>query len=113
MTGEWIEIVLLRLLLDDEIPIAHEYHHGDALVLRVEEVLQGGAQMLREHLGDPRGLHGGGEAEQGQWSGAARGNLMQIGGDEKGSVLHHAFAHELAFPLLGEVAAGLAGFPPS
>jgi hypothetical protein len=38
--------------------------------------------------------------------GAARGNLMQIGGDEKGGLLDHAFTHELAFPLLGEHASG-------
>ena len=66
--------------------------------------------MLGKHFGDPPGLHGSGEAEQGQRSGAAGGHVAQVGGDEKGGVLDHAFAHELTLPLPGEVAGGLAGF---
>ena len=62
--GDGIKVALLGFLLDDEIAVAHEPHGGDALVLGVEEVLDGGAEMLREHLGDPRGLHGGGEAQE-------------------------------------------------
>ena len=62
--GDGIEIALLGFLLDDEIAVAHEPHGGDAFVLGIEEMLDGGAEMLREHLGDPRGLHGGGEAEE-------------------------------------------------
>ena len=68
-------------------------------------MLHGGAQMLGKHLGDPRGLHGGGEAEQG----LARRGFAQIGGNEISGVGHHAFAHELALALIGEIALGLAG----
>ena len=99
--GGGIKVTLLGFLLDDEIVIAHQFHGGDAFVFGIEEVLHGGAQMLGKHFGDPPGLHGGGEAEQGQRSGAARGRFAQTGGNEKGSVLDHAFAHELALPLFG------------
>ena len=103
--GDGIEVALLCFLLNDEIAIAHEFHRGDALVLGIEEVLDGGAQMLRKHLGDPCGLHGGGEAEQG----LARGCFAQIRGDDISSISHHAFAHELAGALVREIALGLAG----
>ena len=62
--GDGIEVALLGFLLDDEIAVAHEPRGGDAFVLGIEEVLEGGAEMLREHLGDPRGLHSGGEAQE-------------------------------------------------
>ncbi len=102
--GDGIEVALLRFLLDDVIAVAHELHGGDALVLGIEEVLHGGAEMLREHLGDPRRLHGGGEAEQG----LARRCFAQIRGDEIGGVGDHAFADELALALVREIALGLA-----
>ena len=62
----WVEVVLLGLLLDDKVVKADELHGIDAFVFCVEEVLDGGAEMLGEHFGDPRGLHGGGEAEEGE-----------------------------------------------
>ena len=61
----WVEVVLLRFLFDDEIVKADELHRADALVLGVEEVLDGRSEMLGEHFGDPLGLYGGGEAEEG------------------------------------------------
>lgn len=103
--GDGFEVALLCFLLDDEIAIAHELHGGDALVLGIEEVLHGGAQMLGKHLGEPRGLHGGGEAEQG----LARRCFAQIRGDKVSGIGHHAFADELALALIGEIALGLAG----
>ena len=101
---------MLRGLFDHKIVIAHQFHGGDAFVFGVEAVLDGGAEMLGKHFRDPPGLHGGGEAEQGQGSGAAGGHVPQVGGDKKGGVLNHAFAHELALALTGQVAGGLAGF---
>jgi len=74
--GHWIEVVLLRLLLDDEIVKAYEFHRGDTLVFDIKEMLHGGAQMLGKHVGNPLRLHRSGEAEQGQWEGAARGHLV-------------------------------------
>ena len=108
-----VEVALLGLLLDDEVVKADEFHGTDSFVFWIEEVLQGGAEMLGKHFGDPLGFHGGGEAEEGQGDGAARGHLVEVGSDEIRRILHDAFAHELAFPLLCEVAdefGGLASF---
>ena len=103
--GDGIEVALLRFLLDHEIAITRDLHGGDALVLRIKEMLDGGAQMLGKHLGNPLGLHGGGEAEQS----LTRWSLAKVGGDEIGGVGHHAFADELALALIGEIAGELAG----
>ena len=66
-----VEVVLLGLFFNDEIEVANELHGADALVLRVEEVLDSGAEMLGKHFRNPLGLHGGGEAEQGERTKAA------------------------------------------
>ena len=99
----WVEVVLLSLFFNDEIEVADELHGADALVLGVEKVLHGGAEMLGEHFRNPLRLHGSGEAEEG-FSG---GDLVEVGCDEVGGVLDDTFAGELAFSFFGEVADGL------
>lgn len=101
-----IEVVLLGFLFDDEVVEADELHGSDAFVFLVEDVLDGGAEMLGEHFGDPLGLDGGGEAEEGE----AGGDLMEVGDDEIRLILHYAFADEFSFSVFGEVTGFFSGF---
>ena len=73
---------MLGFLFDDEIVETDKFGRSDALILGVEEVLYGGGEMLREHLGDPLGFHGGGEVEKGERQ-ASGGDLMNVCGDEE------------------------------